>query len=1067
LPAAIFNGTSVKILKDALKFKSGNIISYNNSADPSSVATAGNPGDLYIMTSGEVFRKTDSGATTNWNQSIDDASLATELANYILLSEKGAANGVATLDAGGKVPASQLPNSIMEYQGTWDASTNTPTLADGTGSAGDVYIVDVAGTQDLGSGNITFSVGDWVVYNGTIWQQAANANSVVSVNGFTGVVSLTTTDIPEGVELYFTDSRAQAAITGAASSVTTSNLSANRVLQSDGSGKISASTISDTILGYLSAVTSDVQNQINNKEASITTLPVSKGGTGSSTALNGNRVMQSSGSTIVEAAAITANKALVSNASGIPVASATTDTELGYVSGVTSAIQTQFTNKQPLDSTLTSLAAYNTNGLLTQTAADTFTGRTLTAGSTKVTITDGNGVAGNPTVDVAEANLNVANMTGTLAILHGGTGQTTQTAAYNALSPLTTKGDIVVHNGTDNVRLAAGANGKVLTAYSGATEGVYYERHSINYITNPGAEVDVVGWAAYADAAQSTPVDGTGGSPTVTITRTTSSPLRGSGSFLITKDAANRQGQGVSFDLTLDSADTTKVMSISMDYTIASGTYSPGTSTTDSDVVCYIYDVTNSALIQPTPFKLDGAVVGQSYTFRATFQATTSTSYRLIFHCATTSASAYTIKYDNVVVGPQVSSFAASNNDWVSYTPSTQGFGTPTSANYFWRRDGDSAQFMISFTSGTTTATEARINLPSGIVFDSNLPAALSIGSIASNESANFNYQLIAEPSGTYFTFARMTTAGAWPTKMNGNGMLTTGSKISVTTVPVKIAGWSSSLQVSDQADGRVVAAHANGTPATATTGNPIIFPTSAFDTHGAYSTSTGRYTVPLAGYYRVTVFVNATNTSESYSIYKNASAGDRIAISQAAGIGAGSNVVSCVAGDILDVRPINAGSGGMGGGGSISFERISGNAVPFAQESVNARYYASATSISGSLATISWTTKDFDSHVGMSSGTYTVPTSGKYQINSAILLSGTFALNNTCVMEIQKNSTVVSRSTEYAGGAITQFKNYISDTISCVAGDTLRIQISSSGTAPAIVSSNFENYMSLERVGN
>ena len=60
--------------------------------------------------------------------------------------------------------------------------------------------------------------------------------------------------------------------------------------------------------------------------------------------------------------------------------------------------------KQPLDATLTALAAYNTNGLLTQTAADTFTGRTIVTATSGVTITNGSGVAGNPSIDVADAS---------------------------------------------------------------------------------------------------------------------------------------------------------------------------------------------------------------------------------------------------------------------------------------------------------------------------------------------------------------------------------------------------------------------------------------------------------------------------------------------------------------------------------------------------------------------------------------------------------------------------------------------------------------------------------------
>lgn len=146
----------------------------------------------------------------------------------------------------------------------------------------------------------------------------------------------------------------------------------------------------------------------------------------------------------------------------------------------------------------------------------------------------------------------------------------------------------------------------------------------------------------------------------------------------------------------------------------------------------------------------------------------------------------------------------------------------------------------------------------------------------------------------------------------------------------------------------------------------------------------------------------------------------------------------------------------------------ISGwSSTTVAINSISARYFASATAISGTLATINWTTKDYDTNNAMSSGTYTIPVAGKYQINTALLITGTIALNNSLVLEIQKNGTVVSRFTEFFPATLTDGKAVLSDIINCAASDTIRIQASSNVTAPSIVSSNFDNYFSIALVGN
>lgn len=126
-------------------------------------------------------------------------------------------------------------------------------------------------------------------------------------------------------------------------------------------------------------------------------------------------------------------------------------------------LTTDLGNKQPLASQLTTFAGYNTNGLFTQTAAGTYTGRTLTAGSGKITVTNGNGVGGNPIVDVGTlAETDITNLSTDLASLQttGAVNSANLSARTladagqyvctgGALSPSATSGKLDLAAGTD------------------------------------------------------------------------------------------------------------------------------------------------------------------------------------------------------------------------------------------------------------------------------------------------------------------------------------------------------------------------------------------------------------------------------------------------------------------------------------------------------------------------------------------------------------------------------------------------------------------------------------------
>jgi hypothetical protein len=345
--------------------------------------------------------------------------------------QNGAANGVASLDSAGKVPLAQLPASLMEYQGTWNASTNTPTLADGTGVSGYFYRVNVAGTQNLGSGSLTFVVGDWIMYNGTVWQLAhAGADAVISVNGLTGAVTFTHSDLSN---LSADDHTQYAKLAGrsggqtlkggtAASDALTLNSTSNATKGKINFGSVAAvdEANSQVVVGALSGsagATLDVQG--------------TGGGIGVPVLTDSQR------------------NALSPGRAGVLIWNVDNGRYEYWNGGGWAALNPPAT---PI-----SIANGGSGQSTQQAAIDALTG---TQSSGKYLRSDGTHATLTTiqAADVPTLNQNTtgtsSNVTGTVAIANGGTGQTAKTAAYDALSPTTTLGDVEYHNGTNNVRLA-------------------------------------------------------------------------------------------------------------------------------------------------------------------------------------------------------------------------------------------------------------------------------------------------------------------------------------------------------------------------------------------------------------------------------------------------------------------------------------------------------------------------------------------------------------------------------------------------------------------------------------
>jgi hypothetical protein len=349
---------------------------------------------------------------------------------------------------------------VLTYQGTWNATTNTPTLTSSVGTSGYYYVVATAGSTNL-NGITDWQIGDWLIFNGSTWQKLDQTNLVTSVAGRTGAVTLSNTDI-SGLGTMSTQNANSVTITGGTESAvshsgdTISNYLnyTSTTAPSYQEGRTWYDSTAKALAFYndVSGVTVHVGHDLQFKVINNT----------GSTIANGAPVYitgTSSGQTYPNVALAKADSASTSTVIGL-TDGAITNGSVGYVTSIGNIDNVNtgtFTVGQVLY-----LSPYSAGQLMNTIPP---TGITVQVGM--VTYVDSS--AGKIYVkQTTPLNVPASIISGAVAIVNGGTGQTTQQAAINALTGAVTSGYYPRGNGT-NVIMSAIQAGDVPTLNQNTT----------------------------------------------------------------------------------------------------------------------------------------------------------------------------------------------------------------------------------------------------------------------------------------------------------------------------------------------------------------------------------------------------------------------------------------------------------------------------------------------------------------------------------------------------------------------------------------------------------------------
>ncbi len=306
----------------------------------------------------------------------------------------------------------------LTYQGLWNASTNTPTLTSSVGVSGTYYVVSVSGSTNL-DGITDWVVGDWAIFNGTTWQKIDQTNLVTSVNGQTGTVVLGASDVGALASATSSDGSIVVSQVGTNVDLTVSNTSPASVLVEQVRNTTGATLTKGTAV-YISGATGQIPTVSKALAISDLTSAQTLGLITADIANNANGFV-----TII---------GLISNLN----TSAYTDGAQLYLSPTTAGTLTATKPYAPQHLVYMAVVAHAhpTQGKLLVKVQNGYELDELHNVSAQ-SPTTGQTIVWNSATSLWEKNtvsLTVG-VNGTLPITNGGTGQTTATAAFNALAP--------------------------------------------------------------------------------------------------------------------------------------------------------------------------------------------------------------------------------------------------------------------------------------------------------------------------------------------------------------------------------------------------------------------------------------------------------------------------------------------------------------------------------------------------------------------------------------------------------------------------------------------------------